>query len=74
MMISILISLRFALLPFGNNLALPDVHFDSPLVLVHAKGEGPQSVHDGPFVKRHDVACNDFVVIDTTNDSAKVKG
>jgi len=47
---------------------------DADVVFVHAKEQELKAVEEGFFVNRHDVMCNDFVIIGPTNDPAKIKG
>lgn len=41
---------------------------------MHAREQELQAVNEGSFVNRHDVMCNDFIVIGPTDDPAKIKG
>jgi tungstate transport system substrate-binding protein len=47
---------------------------DADFVFVHAKELELKAVEEGYFVNRHDVMYNDFVIIGTDNDPAKIKG
>jgi tungstate transport system substrate-binding protein len=47
---------------------------DTDVVFVHAKELELHAVKEGYFVNRHDVMYNDFVIIGTDNDPAKIKG
>jgi len=47
---------------------------DADVVFVHAKEQELKAVEEGSFVNRHDVMYNDFVIIGTPNDPARIKG
>ncbi len=47
---------------------------DADVVLCHAKEQELKALEEGYFVNRHDVMYNDFVIIGSTNDPAKIKG
>jgi len=47
---------------------------DADVVFVHAKEQELKAVAEGFFVNRHDVMYNDFVIIGSPDDPAKIKG
>jgi tungstate transport system substrate-binding protein len=47
---------------------------DADAVFVHAKELELKAVEEGFFVNRHDVMYNDFIIIGSSNDPAKIKG
>lgn len=47
---------------------------DADLVFVHAKEDELKAVSEGYFVNRHDVMYNDFIIIGSADDAAKIKG
>lgn len=47
---------------------------DADFVFVHAKEEELKAVSEGYFVNRHDVMYNDFVIIGSKEDTAKIRG
>ncbi|MFZ3066211.1 MAG: substrate-binding domain-containing protein [Nitrospirota bacterium] len=47
---------------------------DADVLFVHAKEEELKAVSEGYFVNRHDVMYNDFVIIGSADDPAKIKG
>ena len=47
---------------------------DADVVFVHAKEQELKAVEEGYFVNRYDVMYNDFVIIGTPEDPAKIKG
>jgi tungstate transport system substrate-binding protein len=47
---------------------------DADFVFVHAKEQELKAVSEGYFVNRHDVMYNDFVIIGSADDPAKIKG
>lgn len=47
---------------------------DADMAFVHAKEQELKAVEEGFFVNRHDVMYNDFVIIGSIDDPAKIKG
>ncbi len=47
---------------------------DADVAFVHAKELEIKAVEEGYFVNRHEVMYNDFVIIGSPNDPAKIKG
>ena len=47
---------------------------DGDVVLVHSKPDEEKFVADGWGVKRHDVMCNDFVIVGPASDPAHIAG
>lgn len=47
---------------------------DADVVFVHAMEQELKAVEEGFFINRHDVMYNDFVIIGSTEDFAKIKG
>jgi tungstate transport system substrate-binding protein len=47
---------------------------DADLVFVHAKEQELKAIEEGFFVNRHDVMYNDFIIVGSPSDPAKIKG